>query len=127
MRRFLITALLLAGCSSPPEPVPVEWDKLPAQMNTTPPPQIKETNNVIKVSNVSERWSRHILQFTPNTPYQPTVYYAVAHSTKFIVFASSGSEYFKAKNWLIHNGASGVITYKFKSRNNKGTEIFISR
>lgn len=127
MRKILIPILLLTGCSSPPEPVPVEWDSPPAHMNTTSPQPIKEVSKVIPSGNVSERWSRHLIRFTPDTPYIPAVYYTATHSTTFIVFASSGAEYFKAKDWLIHNGATGVINYKFKSRDNKGTEIFLSR
>ncbi|EKT1335133.1 hypothetical protein QDW80_004295 [Salmonella enterica] len=127
MRRILLPVLLLAGCSSPPEPVPVEWDKPPAQMNTTAPQHIKEASKVIPASKVTERWSRHLIRFTPDTPYLPAVYYTVAHSTTFIVFTPSGAEYFKAKDWLIHNGATGIITYKFKSNDNRGTEIFLSR
>ncbi|EGZ3995986.1 Cag pathogenicity island protein Cag12 [Salmonella enterica subsp. enterica serovar Wichita] len=127
MRRLLLFVVILAGCSSPPEPTPVEWDKTPAIKMNTQSPRWKENNTVVPAKDVTERWSRHLIRFTPDTPYLPAVYYTVTHSTTFIVFASSGAEYFKAKDWLIHNGAAGVITYKFKSRDNKGTEIFLSR
>ncbi|EAO3022190.1 hypothetical protein GQU05_004503 [Salmonella enterica] len=127
MRRLLLFVVILAGCSSPPEPTPVEWDKTPATKMNTQSPHWKENNTVVPAKDVTERWSRHLVNFDAETPYTSDIFYTVTHSTTFIVFAPSGAEYFKAKDWLIHNGATGIITYKFKSRDNRGTEISLSR
>ncbi|MDA8510286.1 cag pathogenicity island Cag12 family protein [Klebsiella pneumoniae] len=40
-----------------------------------------------------------------NTIWTPAVFYAVAHSTRIVVTAQSGTDFFNAKNWLRQNGA----------------------
>ncbi|EEE2004512.1 hypothetical protein CI266_004946 [Salmonella enterica subsp. enterica serovar Kotte] len=126
-KTLLIAAFLLAGCSSPPEPTPVEWDDTPPQQMNTQSPHWKENNTVVPAKDVTEHWSRQISRFNPAIPYVPDVFYTVTHSVKFVVFASNGTEYFKAKDWLIKNGANGTIIYRHKAADKKGTEILLIR
>ncbi|HBN6694871.1 TPA: hypothetical protein LZQ48_004013 [Escherichia coli] len=125
-KSLILAMFLLTGCSSPPEPTPVEWENPPQKMNTQSP-HWKENNTVVPTKDVTEHWSRQISRFNPTTPYVPDVFYTVTHSVKFVVFASNGTEYFKAKDWLIKHGANGTINYRHKAADKKGTEILLIR
>ncbi|HDU4677896.1 TPA: Cag pathogenicity island protein Cag12 [Klebsiella aerogenes] len=109
---ILLLLMMLIGCSSPPPPVSVEWDKSGESVN------IKlsqwNDNTVINPSPVvNGKWllSVHSTQFN-ETLWPPDVFYAVAHSTRIVVAAPSGTAFFTATSWLRQHGAKGVIEYQ---------------
>lgn len=131
LRKFLCLsalAALLAGCSSPPEPIPVEWDKPAVNMNTGLP-RWQPNNAVIPAPVVTGHWMEHITGFNPDNVFSPSVWYAVAHSSQAAVSAPGSESYFTAKSWLRNAGYKGVIT--FIPKNNclscQSTEIFFYR
>ncbi|MCG8155408.1 hypothetical protein JMY81_12300 [Brenneria goodwinii] len=62
----------------------------------------------IKPPSNSRLSSIHTLNFN-ETLWTPAVFYAVAHSTRIVVAASSGADFFNVRNWLHQYGAKGVI------------------
>ncbi|MEZ2576331.1 cag pathogenicity island Cag12 family protein [Buttiauxella ferragutiae] len=131
MRNMLclsVLVALLAGCSSAPEPVPVEWDKPADSMNGTLP-QWTENNAVIPASMVTGHWSQHIASFNPENIFTPAVSYAVAHSSQVTVSAPDSERYFTAKTWLRQGGYKGLIEFSPKDNcfNCNTTEIFFYR
>jgi|AGFS01.1.fsa_nt_gi hypothetical protein len=125
---LMAAAVLLAGCSSPPEPAPVNWEQ-PAQAVTTTLPQW-EPNAVIVPSPVTQgHWSAYLARFTPGGEYTAAQWYAVAHAAQAVVSAPDGAAYFAAKSWLRQGGYRGVVTFRPQTGcltcNN--TEIFFYR
>lgn len=121
-------ATLLIGCSSPPEPLPVEWDKPAAQINTGLP-RWSPNNVIIPSPAVTGQWSQHIPHFNPDNIFTPAVWYAAAHSSEAIVSAPNSESYFMAKTWLRHGGYTGLVAFRPKSDclNCNNTEIFFYR
>ncbi|MCA6938448.1 cag pathogenicity island Cag12 family protein [Pectobacterium versatile] len=109
---MLLFSLALSGCSSPPLPVPVEWDK-PGQSVNTGLPQWRDNPVIIPSPMIKDKWllSIHARNFN-ETHWTPAVFYSVAHSARIVVAAPSGAEFFTAKNWLRRYGAKGVIEYQ---------------
>lgn len=108
----VVLVLLLAGCSSPPPPTPVAWEKPAAPMNSTLP-QWSDNNVTVTAPAVTGRWSTVLYAFNDSdTAYSPAVYYAVAHSPRIVVATSGGASFFTAKHWLRKHGAKGVIQYQ---------------
>ncbi|MDH8399163.1 cag pathogenicity island Cag12 family protein, partial [Klebsiella pneumoniae] len=64
-----------------------------------------------------------------DTTWTPAVFYAAAHSTRIVVSAQSGTDFFNARNWLRQNGAKGVIEYQpvFTCLTCRETTIYFSR
>ncbi|HDN7368044.1 TPA: conjugal transfer protein [Salmonella enterica subsp. enterica serovar Chester] len=128
-KMIMVCILFLIACSSPPEPTQVEWEKRPEVMNTqiiswTP------TSGVIKSDNINSSWSKVLSDFSPeNRLYDDSVFYAVTHSEKIVIRASSFNNYWTAKDWLRRNGATCVIEYQpLKSwLKNDYVEIYLSR
>ncbi|ECC9721816.1 TPA: cag pathogenicity island Cag12 family protein [Salmonella enterica subsp. enterica serovar Java] len=118
-------AALLAGCSSPPEPRPVEWDQPAEQINNNFP-QWTENNLVIPAAVVSGHWSYYIANFSPENIYSTEVWYAVAHSSEVTVSAWNGENYFIARDWLRKHGYKGLVTFRKKTNclTCTSTEIF---
>ncbi|ELP9266176.1 hypothetical protein R1677_003004, partial [Escherichia coli] len=78
--------VLLAGCSSPPEPAAVDWSQ-PAQPVTTTRP-VWEPNRLIVASPVTEgHWSQVLTRFEPGGIYPAAQWYAVAHASRAVVNA----------------------------------------
>ena len=91
--------VLLAGCSSPPEPAAVDWSQ-PAQPVTTTRP-VWEPNRLIVASPVTEgHWSQVLTRFEPGGIYPAAQWYAVAHASRAVVNAPDGQRFFAAKTWL---------------------------
>ncbi|MFN3071319.1 MULTISPECIES: TcpQ domain-containing protein [Serratia] len=109
--KLILVSGLLAGCSSPPPPTPVDWGKKPTAMNGTLP-EWKENFVVNPAPYVEGKWSRVIRNFSEDTPYGIDVYYAVAHSSFVKVSASNTNSFFNAKLWLQVHGAKGVIQFE---------------
>ena len=125
---FATLAALLAGCSSPPEPAPVEWDKPAVQLNTDLP-KWEPNGAVIPSPVITGHWSQHIASFNPNNIFTPAVWYAVAHSSQAAISAPDSASYFTAKSWLRAGGYKGLIEFRPKgnSLNFRTTEIFFYR
>lgn len=111
---ILLFLLVISGCSSPPLPVPVEWDK-PGQSVNIGLPQWRDNPVIIPSPMIKDKWllSIHARDFNEtHWTWTPAVFYAVAHSARIVVAAPSGAEFFTAKNWLRRYDAKGVIEYQ---------------
>lgn len=108
----IITAAIITGCSSPPPPVPVAWDKAAEPLNTRLP-QWRDNNVTVPSPTVNGKWTLSVSTHSfHDTTWTPAVFYAAAHSTRIVVSAQSGTDFFNARNWLRQNGAKGVIEYQ---------------
>ena len=125
---FAALAALLAGCSSPPEPIAVEWNKPAVSMNPDLA-QWEPNGAVIPAPVVTGHWSQHIASFNPNNIFTPAVWYAVAHSSLTVISAPDSESYFTAKTWLRAGGYKGLIQFRPKGSclNCHTTEIFFYR
>lgn len=121
-------AALLAGCASPPEPLPVKWDKPAEQMNTGLP-EWEANGAVIPSPLITGHWSQHIASFNSGNIFAPAVWYAVAHSSQAVVSAPDSESYFTAKSWLRAGGYKGLIEFRPKRSclSCHTTEIFFYR
>lgn len=121
-------AVLLAGCSSPPEPAAVAWEK-PAVPVTTTLPQWEPNAVIIPSPVTTGRWSQYLGHFEPGGIYSAAQWYAVAHASQAIVSAPDSQRYFDAKAWLRAGGYQGLIEFRPRTGcltcNN--TEIFFYR
>ncbi|HHK9583879.1 TPA: cag pathogenicity island Cag12 family protein [Citrobacter braakii] len=126
---ILLSAIVMSGCSSPPEPPQVNWSDKPETMNSQLP-DWQPTNQVVKSDKVTSTWMKVITNFSPeNRLYDDSVFYAVAHSPVIIVETTNGGDFFIAKKWLRNNGAYGVIQYRYKSNGFvvRSTNIYFER
>lgn len=123
-----VAAVLLAACSSPPEPAAVDWEQPAAAVTTTLPQW--EPNTVIIPSPVTAgSWSQYLGRFEPGGIYSAAQWYAVAHASQAVVSAPDSPRYFEAKAWLRAGGYHGLI--EFRPRTGcltcNTTEIFFYR
>ncbi|MCV1269251.1 cag pathogenicity island Cag12 family protein, partial [Escherichia coli] len=92
--------------------------------------QWSDNNVIVPSPTVNGKWTSSIsAQSFYDTIWTPAVFYAVAHSTRIVVTAQSGTDFFNAKNWLRQNGAKGVIEYQpvFNCLTCRETTIYFSR
>ncbi|RRE25070.1 Cag pathogenicity island protein Cag12 [Klebsiella pneumoniae] len=125
----IIPAAIITGCSSPPPPVPVAWDKAAEPLNTRLP-QWRDNNVTVPSPTVNGKWTLSVSTHSfHDTTWTPAVFYAAAHSTRIVVSAQSGTDFFNARNWLRQNGAKGVIEYQpvFNCLTCRETTIYFSR
>ncbi|HFR0336196.1 TPA: cag pathogenicity island Cag12 family protein [Klebsiella pneumoniae] len=125
----IILAAIITGCSSPPPPVPVAWDKAAEPLNTRLP-QWRDNNVTVPSPTVNGKWTLSVSTHSfHDTTWTPAVFYAAAHSTRIVVSAQSGTDFFNAINWLRQNGAKGVIEYQpvFNCLTCRETTIYFSR
>ena len=125
----IILAAIITGCSSPPPPVPVAWDKAAEPLNTRLP-QWRDNNVTVPSPTVNGKWTLSVSTHSfHDTTWTPAVFYAAAHSTRIVVSAQSGTDFFIARNWLRQNGAKGVIEYQpvFNCLTCRETTIYFSR
>ena len=125
----IILAAIITGCSSPPPPVPVAWDKAAEPLNTRLP-QWRDNNVTVPSPTVNGKWTLSVSTHSfHDTTWTPAVFYAAAHATRIVVSAQSGTDFFNARNWLRQNGAKGVIEYQpvFNCLTCRETTIYFSR
>ncbi|HHV5467505.1 TPA: cag pathogenicity island Cag12 family protein [Klebsiella pneumoniae] len=125
----IILAAIITGCSSPPPPVPVAWDKAAEPLNTRLP-QWRDNNVTVPSPTVNGKWTLSVSTHSfHDTTWTPAVFYAAAHSTRIVVSAQSGTDFFNARNRLRQNGAKGVIEYQpvFNCLTCRETTIYFSR
>ncbi|KGT87021.1 hypothetical protein NG99_24405 [Erwinia typographi] len=132
MKRFNsltpLLGLLLAGCSSPPEPTKVEWDKPVTAVNASFPGW-HENTTVVRSPLASGPWAQTLTDFRYDGNYPSEVWYAVTHASRIMVSAPDASRYFTARDWLIRHGATGLMVYQPKTRclTCTSTDIYFSR
>ncbi|EKT0033581.1 Cag pathogenicity island protein Cag12 [Salmonella enterica] len=127
--KLALLAALITGCSSPPPPVPVEWDE-PARPLNSRIPQWNDNNVIVPSPVISGQWSSSISAYNfEDSIWTPAVFYAIAHSSRIVVTSQTGGSFFDAKNWLRRNGARGIIEYQpvFKCLTCRETTIYFSR
>ncbi|WP_446906759.1 cag pathogenicity island Cag12 family protein [Klebsiella pneumoniae] len=127
--KVIMLAAIVTGCSSPPPPVPVAWDKAAEPLNTRLP-QWRDNNVTVPSPTVNGKWTLSVSTHSfHDTTWTPAVFYAAAHSTRIVVSAQSGTDFFNARNWLRQNGAKGVIEYQpvFNCLTCRETTIYFSR
>ncbi|HBM0248685.1 cag pathogenicity island Cag12 family protein [Salmonella sp. NW805] len=127
--KVIILAAIVTGCSSPQSPVPVDWDKIAEPLNTRLP-QWSDNNVIVPSPTVNGKWTSSIsAQSFHDTVWSSSVFYTIAHSTRIVVTAQSGADFFNAKNWLRQNGAKGVIEYQplFNCLTCRETTVYFSR
>ncbi|MFA9685455.1 cag pathogenicity island Cag12 family protein [Klebsiella pneumoniae] len=57
--KVIMLAAIVTGCSSPPPPVPVDWDKAAAPLNTSLP-QWSDNNVMVPSPTVNSKWTSSI-------------------------------------------------------------------
>mgnify|MGYP002554007464 FL=1 len=57
--KVIMLAAIVTGCSSPPPPVPVDWDKAAAPLNTSLP-QWSDNNVIVPSPTVNGKWTSSI-------------------------------------------------------------------
>ncbi|WP_159190962.1 cag pathogenicity island Cag12 family protein, partial [Klebsiella pneumoniae] len=108
---------------------PVAWDKAAEPLNTRLP-QWRDNNVTVPSPTVNGKWTLSVSTHSfHDTTWTPAVFYAAAHSTRIVVSAQSGTDFFNARNWLRQNGAKGVIEYQpvFNCLTCRDTTIYFSR
>lgn len=120
-RIFWMLALLLSGCSSPPEPAKVPWNIQLLTLNETQPLWV-ENNNVIPSALIAGHWTKVIRNFNgTGGPWPPDIWYALTHSTSVTISAPDAETFFATKLWLRNHGVKGVIRYR------QGTPLMLYR
>lgn len=111
-RIFIITILMLSGCSSPPEPTPVEFDKTDEAI-TPSLPYPADFHGIIPSETNGKGWwySKTFLQREDFTT--PEYYYALAHADRIIVFTDNAGSWFQFRDGLKRQGARGVIEWQY--------------
>lgn len=132
MKRFnliagMVVTLLVCGCSSPPKPTPVEWDKTPGKVINSGLPEWQENQVVVPSPDVQGHWSYTVQNFDAEREYPLSFYFAVAHSPQITVMAPDATAYFATTAWLRQHGAKGVILFRQKNTLLNTTEISLSR
>ncbi|WP_147007172.1 cag pathogenicity island Cag12 family protein [Klebsiella pneumoniae] len=128
--KVIMLAAIVTGCSSPPPPVPVDWDKAAAPLNTSLP-QWSDNNVMVPSPTVNSKWTSSISaqSFYNTIQYGLQPYFTQSPTQHVVVTAQSGTDFFNAKNWLRQNGAKGVIEYQpvFNCLTCRETTIYFSR
>lgn len=111
-RIFIITVLMLSGCSSPPEPTPVEFDKAD-EVITPSLPYLADFHGIIPSETNSKGWvySKTFSQQEDFTT--PEYYYALAHADRIVVFTDNAGNWFRFRDGLKRQGVRGVIEWQF--------------
>lgn len=125
---IIVLTAIISGCSSPPPPVPVDWAKPATSMNESIP-QWQDNNVIIPAKTVTGKWSQYIPAFNKDNIFSTDIYYAVAHSSRIIISAQTGTSFFSAKQWLREHGAKGLIEFRSKTKclTCSTTEIYFYR
>ncbi|UMX84516.1 cag pathogenicity island Cag12 family protein [Klebsiella pneumoniae] len=127
--KVIMLAAIVTGCSSPPPPVPVEWDKAAEPLNTSLP-QWSDNNVIVPSPTVNGKWTSSIsAQSFYDTIWTPTVFYAVAIQHELSSLHNPALISLMPKTWLRQNGAKGVIEYQpvFNCLTCRETTIYFSR
>lgn len=106
-------ALVLAGCSSPPEPAQVEWSTSATAINEKVP-QWQNNDIIVPSQNTTGQWSIIAPNFNLDEVQSTEIYYAIAHASRIVIKTSTNNQYLSIKNWLLKNGAVGQIELEIK-------------
>lgn len=107
---------LLAACSSPPEPTPVDFEKgKSVVINNTLPTIPVSTQAVIRSETSEKAWTYSATFMWSETAYSPQFYYAIAHADYVVVKAPDAQTWFTVRDWLKNNGMRGVVYFQKKS------------
>lgn len=108
-------ALLVIGCSSPPEPAKIEWSNPPTTINEKVP-RWQNNHIIVPAQNiVGQKWSMIASNFNLNAIQTTEVYYAIAHASRIVIKTSTNNQYLEIKRWLLTHGAVGKIELEIKN------------
>ncbi|ECN4023782.1 cag pathogenicity island Cag12 family protein, partial [Salmonella enterica subsp. enterica serovar Typhimurium] len=79
---FLLISIL-AGCSSPPEPTPAQFEKANEVINPSLP-YVPDFHGVIKSEVSGKGWVYEITSLSGVQARTPTFYYALAHADRVV-------------------------------------------
>lgn len=109
---FIITAMMLSGCSSPPEPTPVEFDKA-NEVITPSLPYLADFHGIIPSETNGKGWE-YSKTFSERQDFRtPEYYYALAHADRIVVLTNNAGSWFQFRDALKHQGARGVIEWRY--------------
>ncbi len=111
---LIIVVLALAGCSSPPEPTPVEFGKV-NEIVTPSLPYMADFHGVIPSETNGLGWTFSRTFLTREDFTTPEYYYALAHADRVIVYTSKADLWFQVRDGLKAQGARGVIEWVCQS------------
>ena len=122
-----LLALLVAGCSSPPEPPLPDSSSKPETVNGTMP--LWEANNItVPSADVSGHWQIKLANFRgDNDSYPPAFWYGITHSSHILVATGRGTNWYGIKDWLRAHGANQVIEYRVKPGCYNCADIYMAR
>ncbi|HHW1526589.1 TPA: cag pathogenicity island Cag12 family protein [Escherichia coli] len=90
---FLLISIL-AGCSSPPEPTPVQFEKANEVINPSLP-YVPDFHGVIKSDVSGKGWVYEITSLSGVQARTPTFYYALAHADRIVVTTHDAGLWFR--------------------------------
>ena len=111
---LIIVVLALAGCSSPPEPTPVEFDKS-NEVVTPSLPYVADFHGVIPSETNYVGWTYNKTFSKREDFTTPEYYYALAHADRVTVYTSKAALWFQIRDGLKAQGARGVIEWVYQS------------
>lgn len=122
-----VLAVLLTGCSSPPEPPQPGRSAKSETVNDTMP--LWEANNItVPAGAVSGHWQIKLADFRGNNDnYPPAFWFGITHSSHIMVAAGRGTDWYGIKGWLRARGANQVIEYRLKPGCYNCADIYLSR
>lgn len=108
----IMLIVILPGCSSPPKPVPVDFNHEPVPVNSDLP-NLVFSNKTFKSSRTEAPWSLTVHDFKgDNGAYDIAFYYAVAHAERIELVGSNPRNREMARQWLLRHGATAAIELK---------------
>ncbi len=111
---LIIVVLVLAGCSSPPEPTPVEFGKV-NEIVTPSLPYMADFHGVIPSETNGLGWTFKRTFSKREDFTTPEYYYALAHADRIVVFTSNAGLWFQIRDSLKEQGARGVVQWIYQS------------
>ncbi len=107
---FLLISIL-AGCSSPPEPTPVQFEKANEVINPSLP-YVPDFHGVIKSDVSGKGWVYEITSLSGVQARTPTFYYALAHADRIVVTTHDAGLWFRIRDLLKMEGATAVVEWR---------------
>ncbi|WP_234935664.1 cag pathogenicity island Cag12 family protein [Pseudomonas savastanoi] len=110
-----VAGWVLGGCSSPPQPVAVDFEQQPEVVNTGLP-RLVVTHEVIKSAQANGPWSLTLADFQGDQrSYDTAFYYALAHADLIELDTHNLADAARTQQWLLQHGATAPIRVNQKA------------